>query len=394
MESFCFGDVNGGPAFRGPDARPPELLLALHGHIETFSKVPQRLYRLFDAPFLPRPPPKGVFDLAGSIVLSLEFVRVKGLEDSTSECVVFCLRQGVATAAPFLSRDHSPIGDVTVLVTFASGGQGHALFVGAVACDLLWREGWDLMSKFQGAGREVFIVLIVVVQGTVLSMDGGSRLKGVNSLKSSEDLWGPVRWHSRLYPFLYSEPLTNLASYFGARGISDEKAINKHASKQTKSSPNPLAIPSGVAKLCAPEFHLVGACMRRAYATRLGRVHLPGDARRTRVRRSHHLLFTTPNEDARHRIYNREIETPKVDGLGRTNETRARTGRPFSSIDRGVSDSLMPRISVNHGMTIMPLSGRTNDSEAKKETILNTGGVKEHSAIFQRTRPRGLLDPP
>ncbi|OWM77768.1 hypothetical protein CDL15_Pgr012470 [Punica granatum] len=59
-------------------------------------------------------------------------------------------------------------------------------------------------------------------KGTVLSMDGGSRLKGVNSLKSSEDLWGPVRWHSRLDPFPYSEPLTNLASYFGARGISDK----------------------------------------------------------------------------------------------------------------------------------------------------------------------------
>ncbi|OWM77781.1 hypothetical protein CDL15_Pgr012483 [Punica granatum] len=34
----------------GPNARPPGLLLALHGHIKTFSKVPKRLYRLFDAP--------------------------------------------------------------------------------------------------------------------------------------------------------------------------------------------------------------------------------------------------------------------------------------------------------------------------------------------------------
>ncbi|OWM71810.1 hypothetical protein CDL15_Pgr020687 [Punica granatum] len=50
VESFCFGDANGGPSFRGPDARPPGLLLALHGHIETFSKVSKRLYRLFDAP--------------------------------------------------------------------------------------------------------------------------------------------------------------------------------------------------------------------------------------------------------------------------------------------------------------------------------------------------------
>ncbi|OWM76794.1 hypothetical protein CDL15_Pgr021186 [Punica granatum] len=48
--SFCFGDANGGPASKGLDARPPGLLLALHGHIKTFSKVPKRLYRLFDAP--------------------------------------------------------------------------------------------------------------------------------------------------------------------------------------------------------------------------------------------------------------------------------------------------------------------------------------------------------
>ncbi|PKI61995.1 hypothetical protein CRG98_017627 [Punica granatum] len=33
--------------------------------------------------------------------------------------------------------------------------------------------------------------------------------------------------------------------------------------------------------------------MREAFATRLGIVHLPGDARRTHVRRSPHLLFTT-----------------------------------------------------------------------------------------------------
>ncbi|PKI70811.1 hypothetical protein CRG98_008806 [Punica granatum] len=70
-------------------------------------------------------------------------------------------------------------------------------------------------------------------------------------------------------------------------------AINKHASKQTESSPNPLVVPNGVAKLCAPEFYLIGAKMREAYATRLGSVHLPGDARRTHVRRSRHLLFMT-----------------------------------------------------------------------------------------------------
>ncbi|PKI45863.1 hypothetical protein CRG98_033745, partial [Punica granatum] len=58
--------------------------------------------------------------------------------------------------------------------------------------------------------------------GEPLTRDGGSRLKGVNSLKLSEDLWGPIRWHSRLDPFPYSEPLTNLTSYIGARGMSDK----------------------------------------------------------------------------------------------------------------------------------------------------------------------------
>ncbi|PKI63280.1 hypothetical protein CRG98_016325 [Punica granatum] len=46
------------------------------------------------------PSPRGVFDLTGSILLSLEFARAKGSKDSTSECVVFCLRRGVASAAP------------------------------------------------------------------------------------------------------------------------------------------------------------------------------------------------------------------------------------------------------------------------------------------------------
>ncbi|PKI60805.1 hypothetical protein CRG98_018794 [Punica granatum] len=43
---------------------------------------------------------KGVFDLAGSILLSLVFTRAKGSKDLTSECVVFCLHRGVVSAAP------------------------------------------------------------------------------------------------------------------------------------------------------------------------------------------------------------------------------------------------------------------------------------------------------
>ncbi|PKI76944.1 hypothetical protein CRG98_002654 [Punica granatum] len=112
--------------------------------------------------------------------------------------------------------------------------------------------------------------------------------------------------------------------------------------------------------------------MREAYATRLGSVHLPGDARRTRVRRSRHLLFTTRrsravesprsrgtgNNNANYRIYGKRIETPKVDEMGHANETRTRTGCPFLSIDRGVSVSLTPRISADHEMTVMPLGGK------------------------------------
>ncbi|PKI35649.1 hypothetical protein CRG98_043961 [Punica granatum] len=86
--------------------------------------------------------------------------------------------------------------------------------------------------------------------------------------------------------------------------------VNRQASKQTVSSPNPLNVPSGVAKLCAPEFHLVGARMREAYATRLGSAHLPRDARRKRVRRSRHLLFTTRRS--------RAVELPGSRGTGYT----------------------------------------------------------------------------
>ncbi|OWM87866.1 hypothetical protein CDL15_Pgr008312 [Punica granatum] len=50
-------------------------------------------------------------------------------------------------------------------MTFAASGQGHALFIRVVACDLLRREGWDSMSKYQEAGREVFIVRIEIVWG-------------------------------------------------------------------------------------------------------------------------------------------------------------------------------------------------------------------------------------
>ncbi|PKI54926.1 hypothetical protein CRG98_024685 [Punica granatum] len=107
------------------------------------------------------------------------------------------------------------------------------------------------------------------------------------------------------------------------------------------------------------------------------------------------------------------METPKVDVMGRANETHTRTGCPFPTIDRGVSDSLAPRVSVNYEMTIMPLDdkiamfvykseisphegvkgGLSIKREATGETTLDPGGVEDHSALFRRVRPRGLLDP-
>ncbi|PKI31818.1 hypothetical protein CRG98_047791, partial [Punica granatum] len=97
----------------------------------------------------------------------------------------------------------------------------------------------------------------------------------------------------------------------GACGISDKKAINKHASKQTELSPNPLSMSSVESPSCAhPNFNLVGARMREANATRLGSVHLPGDARRTRMRRSRHLLLMTRRS--------RAVKSPGSRGTGYT----------------------------------------------------------------------------
>ncbi|PKI74108.1 hypothetical protein CRG98_005487 [Punica granatum] len=52
-------------------------------------------------------------------------------------------------------------------------------------------------------------------------------------------------------------------------------------------------------QVCALEFNLVGARMREAYATRLGSIHRPGDARRAHVRRSRHLPFYDPKVEGR-----------------------------------------------------------------------------------------------
>ncbi|PKI42345.1 hypothetical protein CRG98_037264 [Punica granatum] len=53
-------------------------------------------------------------------------------------------------------------------------------------------------------------------------------------------------------------------------------------------------------RCCAhPNFNLVEVRNARAYAMRLGSVHLPGEARRTRVKRSRHLPFYDPKVEGR-----------------------------------------------------------------------------------------------
>ncbi|PKI58379.1 hypothetical protein CRG98_021254 [Punica granatum] len=89
-----------------------------------------------------------------------------------------------------------------------------------------------------------------VLLGEQLTRDGGSRSGVITSPKSSEDLWGPVRWQSRLDPFLYSESLSNLTSYFVACGISSVQA-NEIEPEPTK------YVPSGVTKLYGPECGLL-----------------------------------------------------------------------------------------------------------------------------------------
>ncbi|PKI60095.1 hypothetical protein CRG98_019503 [Punica granatum] len=59
---------------------------------------------------------------------------------------------------------HSPVRDVTVQMTAVAGGQGHALFVGTVACDLSWRKDRSSVFGVHGSSREVFPVPIVVVR--------------------------------------------------------------------------------------------------------------------------------------------------------------------------------------------------------------------------------------
>ncbi|OWM75141.1 hypothetical protein CDL15_Pgr017267 [Punica granatum] len=47
--------------------------------------------------------------------------------------------------------------------SLVAGGLGHAMIVGAIACDLSWRDGRTSVFEVQGGSREAFPVSIVVV---------------------------------------------------------------------------------------------------------------------------------------------------------------------------------------------------------------------------------------
>ncbi|PKI65237.1 hypothetical protein CRG98_014386 [Punica granatum] len=88
--SFCYGRPH-----RGRTSQPKG------NELSFCCDCPPRDFRscIYFAPAFALAALKGVFDLASSILLSLEFARANGSKDSTSECVVFCLCRGVVSAA-------------------------------------------------------------------------------------------------------------------------------------------------------------------------------------------------------------------------------------------------------------------------------------------------------
>ncbi|PKI60792.1 hypothetical protein CRG98_018781 [Punica granatum] len=59
------------------------------------------------------------------------------------------------------------------------------------------------------------------------------------------------------------------------------------------------------------------------------------------------------------RIYDKVTEIPKSDEEGGANDTHAQMGCPPSTMNRGVSISLIPRMSANHEIAVTPLNGKT-----------------------------------
>ncbi|PKI73791.1 hypothetical protein CRG98_005824 [Punica granatum] len=79
--------------------------------------------------------------------------------------------------------------------------------------------------------------------------------------------------------------------------------------------------------------------MREAYATRLGSANLPGDARRTHMRRSRHLLFTTRKS--------RAVESPGSRGTSKLRQRGLKEPGVGSDRSNGLQENrLIPTVTV------------------------------------------------
>ncbi|PKI49666.1 hypothetical protein CRG98_029911 [Punica granatum] len=96
--------------------------------------------------------PKGVFDLASSILLSLELAKAKYSKYSTSECIVSCLRRGVMSAAPLYVGPYFVRTDFLESLTFVhSEAELRVLHPCIIALGNQWpRLSWYLLWKRPG----------------------------------------------------------------------------------------------------------------------------------------------------------------------------------------------------------------------------------------------------
>ncbi|PKI66334.1 hypothetical protein CRG98_013296 [Punica granatum] len=195
------------------------------------------------------------------------------------------------------------------------------------------RKGWDLVSKFQGAGQGVFDVMIVVVQGTLLVAWGdafgrvvglywlvlpkkvgqpsdhdspchGRRVKAIGPLPrplqgdalSSQllvaslklgaglrefllKLWRVYKYFICLSNLLVIDPDVREVNHGGcARREWCPKAVNKQASKASGNEPEPSKkSPVESSRYADPNFNLVGVRMRALWRD-LGVSTFPWDA--------------------------------------------------------------------------------------------------------------------
>ncbi|PKI64985.1 hypothetical protein CRG98_014609 [Punica granatum] len=174
---------------------------------------------------------------------------------------------------------------------------------------------WALGVELSAPGLRLPFVHLIVRLGDPLASCGI-----VRSSSPTEDRWPGKTWGLARFRV----PFT--CQWVGPLGVPSEKASVRVWGRPDRTMPDsavfgarrlltpPIALscsPSGLCFLCAPEFNLVGAPMREAMQRGLGvSVHLPGDSQRTRVRRSHHLPFTT------RRL--RAVESPGSRGTGYT----------------------------------------------------------------------------